>query len=136
MAHMTTNIVYALFENKFIQKDEIVFKVGSTTKPFCQLLSQDPKMIFAIHVLNPRACVEAETALLRYLSGDPRVKPRRYEYYQLDAADSDAVFREMTGIVFQYVWTGSVDSLDCGTEDVPTDPPIFAVLEQEKERTS
>ena len=138
MAHMTTNVVYALFEHKFIQKDEIVFKVGSTSKPFCQLLSH-PKMIFAIHVLNPRACVEAETALLRYLSGDPRVKPRRYEYYQIDAGDADAVFREMTGIVFQYVWTGSVDSLDCGTEDVPTDiaaPRTCPVLEQEKERTS
>jgi len=142
MAHMTTNVVYALFEHKFIQKDEIVFKVGSTSKPFCQRLSQYPKnskMIFAIHVLNPRACVEAETALLRYLSGDPRVKHRRYEYYQLDAGDAGAVFGEMADIVFQYVWTGGVDSLDCGTEDVPTDiaaPRTCPVLEQEKERTS
>ena len=142
MAHITTNVVYALVEHKFIQNDELVVKVGRTSNPFGQRLSQYPKnskMIFAIHVLNPRACVEAETALLRYLSGDPRVKHRLdvgYEYYQLDAGDAGAVFREMADIVFQYVWTGSVDSLDCGTEDVPTDPPIFAVLEQEKERTS
>jgi len=141
MAHMTTNVVYALVEHKFIQKDEIVVKVGRTSNPFVQRLSQYPKnskMIFAIHVLNQRAGVEAETVLLRYLRGDyPRVKPRRdvgYEYYQLDAGDSGAVFREMADVVFQYVWTGGVDSLDCGTEDVPHAPPIFAVLEREKER--
>jgi len=50
---------------------------------------------------------------------------------QWNSADAGAVFREMADVVFQYVWTGGVDSLDCGTEDVP---PIFAVLEQEKER--
>jgi len=135
---MTTNVVYALVEHKFIQKDEIVVKVGRTSKPFGQRLSQYPKnskMIFAIHVLNPHACVEAETALLRYLSGDyPRVKHRLdvgYEYYQLDAGDAGAVFREMADVVFQYVWTGGVDNLDCCTEDLP---PIFDVVEREKER--
>ena len=150
MAHKL--VVYALVENKFIQKNEIVVKVGWTSKPFGKRLSQYPKnskMIFEIHVLNPLACVESETVLLRYLRGDPRVKPRcdvGYEYYQLDAGDSGAVFQEMADVVLQYVGTGGVDmsiksvseytydSLDCGTEDVPPDPPSFAVVEREKER--
>jgi hypothetical protein len=50
----------------------------------------------------------------------------------------------MADVVLQYVGTGGVDmsiksvseydSLDCGTEDVPPDPPSFAVVEREKER--
>ena len=42
---------------------------------------------------------------------------------QWNSADSGAVFREMAVVVFQCVWTGGVDSLDCGTEDMPPDPP-------------
>ena len=50
-------------------------------------------------------------------------------------SSSTAVMAHMTtNVVFQYVGTGGVDSLDCGTEDVPPDPPIFAVVEREKER--
>ena len=65
--------------SKFIQNDELVVKVGRTSRPIFQRLSQYPKnskMIFAIHVRNPRACVEAETVLLCARSCVPDARAR------------------------------------------------------------
>jgi hypothetical protein len=119
MAHHTHHIVYALVEREFLGKSPLVVKVGRTSHPFCKSLSQYPngsQIIFAIHVLDAQACVDAEATLLRYMRGgyDSRIQPRRdvgAEYFEVGEA---TVYNGMLSNILKYAWSGEAcgDSRD------------------------
>jgi len=127
MAHRTSNVVYGIIEREFVThtltSDEVIIKIGHTTKPFHKRLSNYPngsQMVFAIGVQRNKSR-EAEKCLLNMLRHNDDVIERKdigTEYFEIDQSMFPNVVLQMqTAMYHKFLWKRAEANGDDATSD-------------------
>jgi len=127
MAHRTSNVVYGIIEREFVThtliSDEVIIKIGHTTKPFHKRLSNYPngsQMVFVIGVQRNKSR-EAEKCLLNMLRNNDDVIERKdigTEYFEIDQSMFPTVVLQMQAEMYhKFLWKRAEANGDDDTSD-------------------
>eukprot|EP00798_Chlamydomonas_sp_ICE-L_P013594 gene13594-19466_t len=130
MAHKTSNVVYGIIEREFVKhtltSDEIIIKIGHTTKPFYKRLSNYPngsQMVFVTSVQRNKSR-EAEKCLLNMLRHHDDVIERKdigAEYFEIDKSMFPYVAMLMQTVMLKFLWNGAEANGDATSDDEETE---------------